>query len=89
VTPSYGSGQHGLICGYVFAGAASGRDIGLEDALRWLQPGRDGDEGGSLWLHLNVGGIPRAESAHGFLVVVLIVVTFTLVAGWLAFHKRD
>jgi zinc transporter len=40
-------------------------------------------------LGMNVGGIPLAESAHGFLVVVLIVVTFTLVAGWLAFRKRD
>jgi zinc transporter len=40
-------------------------------------------------LGMNVGGIPLAESAHGFLVVVLIVVTVTLVAGWLAFRKRE
>ena len=40
-------------------------------------------------LGMNVGGIPLAGSAHGFLVVVLIVVTFTLVAGWLAFRKRE
>jgi zinc transporter len=40
-------------------------------------------------LGMNVGGIPLAESAYGFLVVVLIVVTFTLVAGWLALRKRD
>ena len=40
-------------------------------------------------LGMNVGGIPLADNAHGFLVVALIVVCFTLVAGWLAFRKRD
>lgn len=40
-------------------------------------------------LGMNVGGIPLAESKHGFLVIVLIVVTFTVLAGWLAFRKRD
>jgi zinc transporter len=41
-------------------------------------------------LGMNVGGIPLAESAHGFLVVVLIVVSFTLVAGGVAFRRwRD
>jgi zinc transporter len=41
-------------------------------------------------LGMNVGGIPLAESAYGFLVVVLIVVSFTLVAGGVAFRRwRD
>jgi zinc transporter len=39
-------------------------------------------------LGMNVGGIPLADSKHGFLVVVLIVVTFTLVAGWFAFRRN-
>jgi zinc transporter len=38
---------------------------------------------------MNVGGIPLAESAHGFLVVVLIVALFTLAAGWWSFRRRD
>ena len=38
---------------------------------------------------MNVGGIPLAESLHGFLVVALIVVSFTLVAGAFAFHQMD
>ncbi|TAL26706.1 MAG: magnesium transporter CorA [Aquabacterium sp.] len=40
-------------------------------------------------LGMNVGGIPLADSRHGFLAIVLIVVTFTVLAGWLAFRKRD
>lgn len=39
-------------------------------------------------LGMNVGGIPLSQSGHGFLVVVVIVVTFTALAGWLAFRKR-
>ena len=40
-------------------------------------------------LGMNVGGIPMAQSEHGFLVVVLIVLTFTVLAGWFAFRKKD
>ncbi len=38
---------------------------------------------------MNVGGIPLADSQHGFLIVALIVLSFTVVAGWLAFRRRD
>lgn len=38
-------------------------------------------------LGMNVGGIPLAEHAHGFWIVVAIIVTFTIVAGWLAFQQ--
>jgi zinc transporter len=38
---------------------------------------------------MNVGGIPFGEHKHGFLVVVLLVVVFTAIAGWLAFRERD
>ena len=40
-------------------------------------------------LGMNVGGIPLADSPHGFLVIALIVLGFTVVAGWLAFRRRD
>jgi zinc transporter len=40
-------------------------------------------------LGMNVGGIPLANHPHGFLVIVLIVLSFTVVAGWLAFRRRD
>jgi zinc transporter len=40
-------------------------------------------------LGMNVGGIPLAQSPHGFWIVVAIIVTFTLVAGWFAFRKRQ
>jgi zinc transporter len=41
-------------------------------------------------LGMNVGGIPLAENPHGFAVIALIVLSFTVVAGWLAFRKgRD
>jgi zinc transporter len=37
---------------------------------------------------MNVGGIPLAQSEHGFLVVVVIVASFTVIAGWLAFRRQ-
>jgi zinc transporter len=37
---------------------------------------------------MNVGGIPLAEDAHGFWVVVGIVLSFTAVAAWLAFRPK-
>ena len=40
-------------------------------------------------LGMNVGGIPLADNPHGFLIIALIVLTFTVVAGWLAFRRRD
>ena len=39
-------------------------------------------------LGMNVGGIPLADAPHGFLVVVLIVASFTAIAGWLAFRRQ-
>lgn len=39
-------------------------------------------------LGMNVGGIPLTEAPHGFLVIVVIVITFTMLAGWIAFRKR-
>lgn len=38
---------------------------------------------------MNVGGIPLAESRFGFITLVLIVVVFTIAAGWLAFRRRE
>jgi zinc transporter len=38
---------------------------------------------------MNVGGIPLAESPHGFLMLVLLVAVFTAAAGWFAFRRRD
>jgi zinc transporter len=37
---------------------------------------------------MNVGGIPLAEDKHGFWVLVAIVITFTVVAAWVAFRKK-
>ena len=39
-------------------------------------------------LGMNVGGIPLAEHPHGFLIIVVIVITFMFVAGWWAFRKK-
>jgi zinc transporter len=38
---------------------------------------------------MNVGGVPLAENPLGFLTIVMVVITFTLVAGWFAFRKKD
>jgi zinc transporter len=40
-------------------------------------------------LGMNVGGIPMAQDEHGFLIIIGIIVTFTILAGWFAFRKRD
>ncbi|SEO05995.1 zinc transporter [Duganella sp. CF517] len=37
---------------------------------------------------MNVGGIPLADAAHGFWVVVAIVASFTVIAGFLAFRRQ-
>ncbi|QDY41414.1 CorA family divalent cation transporter [Candidatus Pantoea soli] len=36
---------------------------------------------------MNVGGIPLANNPHGFLLLVIVVLVFTLVAGWLALRR--
>lgn len=39
-------------------------------------------------LGMNVGGIPLAQSPHGFLVIVMIVASFTVIAGYWAFGRN-
>jgi zinc transporter len=39
-------------------------------------------------LGMNVGGVPLSDHKHGFWIVVAIIVTFTVVAGWWAFRKK-
>ncbi len=39
-------------------------------------------------LGMNVGGVPLAQHAHGFWIVVAIVATVTAVGGWLAFRRQ-
>ena len=38
---------------------------------------------------MNVGGIPLAQEARGFWVIVAFIAAFTVLAGWLAFRKRE
>lgn len=40
-------------------------------------------------LGMNVGGIPLAQSPYGFWTIVAMVVTFTVLAGYFAFRRRD
>ena len=40
-------------------------------------------------LGMNVGGIPLAQEPHGFVIIVAFIAGFTVLAGWLAFRKRD
>ncbi|MES2106485.1 MAG: transporter [Pseudomonadota bacterium] len=40
-------------------------------------------------LGMNVGGVPLAQHPSGFWIVVVIVATFTVIAGWLAFRRRE
>nr|WP_317205586.1 transporter [Janthinobacterium sp.] len=39
-------------------------------------------------LGMNVGGIPLAQHPHGFLIIAVIVVSFTVVAGWLVIRMQ-
>ncbi len=48
--PQYGSDKNGLICGYLFTGAAPGAPVDLPAALRWLA----GQQPGFIWLHFNL-----------------------------------
>jgi zinc transporter len=38
-------------------------------------------------LGMNVGGIPLADHPHGFWVIVAIIITFTVIAGWVAYRQ--
>jgi len=41
-------------------------------------------------LGMNVGGIPLSEHPYGFWIVVAIILSFTVIAGWLAYRQtRD
>jgi zinc transporter len=37
---------------------------------------------------MNVGGVPWADNPYGFWFVVDIVITFTVVAGWIALRRK-
>jgi zinc transporter len=39
-------------------------------------------------LGMNVGGVPLAQHENGFWIVVAIVATFTVIAGWLVFRRN-
>ena len=39
-------------------------------------------------LGMNVGGVPLAQHPHGFWIVVAIVLSFTVIAGWVAFRGQ-
>jgi len=39
-------------------------------------------------LGMNVGGVPLAQHAHGFWIVVAVIASFTAIAGWLAFRSQ-
>jgi zinc transporter len=39
-------------------------------------------------LGMNVGGIPLAQHAHGFWIIVALIISFTAMAAWWAFRKK-
>jgi zinc transporter len=39
-------------------------------------------------LGMNVGGIPLSQHQHGFWIIVAIVVSFTVLAGWVALRRQ-
>jgi zinc transporter len=39
-------------------------------------------------LGMNVGGVPLSDHKHGFWIVVAVIATFTVIAGWWAFRKK-
>lgn len=51
---NYGSEQSGLIWGYIFSPEGPARPVTSEDAIQWLQAGRDADNPQFLWLHVNL-----------------------------------
>lgn len=38
---------------------------------------------------MNVGGVPLSQNDNGFWIIVAIVASFTVIAGWLAFKRKD
>jgi len=52
-TSTYGSDEHGLVCGYVFRDGRPGEPLSSADAVRWLAEPTAID-GGFAWLHFNL-----------------------------------
>jgi hypothetical protein len=78
---TYGSNRNALLCGYRFAPGAAGLTVVTVPALPInIVAGL---------LGMNVGGIPLAQEPHGFIIIVVIIVTFTILAGWLAFRRKE
>jgi zinc transporter len=40
-------------------------------------------------LGMNVGGVPLADSPHGFLVIVVIIGLFTAFAAWYVYRQKQ
>ncbi len=38
---------------------------------------------------MNVGGIPFADAPHGFAIILVLLAAFTVLAGWIAFRRRE
>ncbi len=38
---------------------------------------------------MNVGGIPLAQEPHGFVLILVILLAFTALAGWIAFRRSE
>lgn len=72
--PDYGSDQAGVICGFRFIPGGRGKPIEAADAIAWLQHHKS--------------GVPLAQHPNGFWIVVAIVATFTVVAGWYVSRRR-
>ncbi|APW38246.1 magnesium transporter CorA [Rhodoferax koreense] len=70
LTNTYGSDQHGLICGFVFEPGRPGRPIALSDAATWLaRPTAPGQEAaaGFVWLHFNLTDATAEKWMRGHL----------------------
>lgn len=65
----YGSDEHGLICGFLFAPGAAGRPVNLTHALDWLR-GPVADDGSFVWLHFNLTDASAEAWIQGHLGVV-------------------
>jgi zinc transporter len=54
MTIAYGAQQNGLLCGYLFSAAESGRPIGLNEAVEWLRGERSAQATEFVWLHFDL-----------------------------------
>lgn len=63
---SYGTDQHGLICGFLLAPNLPARELDSDAAREWLNANNGNNDGSFLWLHFNLAHTGSLKWMHSY-----------------------